>query len=280
MKKKGTLYRKFNLQNVVFWLFVLLFSNQLIGDDYITINKKNVIHKFVRFDQPTDHFTQNVFWNWENETFEVFDKLKDNQGIAIDLGAWIGTTSIWLSHNFYHVIAVEPDITSQKCLRANLIASDCSNVSICDQPVSNKNQPVIFGPLGRILNESISSIKTNTNNENDYTINSITFKNLIEDYFYSNDQLNSRKISFIKCDIEGGEEQILEDVLQFAYYNQIPVYMSFHLSWWKSKNINDFDDLFHYFETNCPTANICEFIRKNPFASILFQPKNNEPLLN
>lgn len=266
--------RIFCLYNVIFTLFMLLICNRGLADNYIIVNKKNVIHKFVPFDGPTDHFTQNIFLNWENETFETFDKVKDSQTVAVDLGAWIGTTSIWLSKNFYHVIAVEPDIISLKCLRANLAASECSNVSLCDQPVSDKNQVVIFGPRGNLLNESISSIKNDKTNQKDYATNSIIFKDLIDQYFYSNDKLKDRKISFIKCDIEGGEEKILEDILQFAYDNHCSVYMSFHVSWWQSRDIKDFNDLFNFFETSCPIPDVCEFIKQNPFASVLFQPKS------
>lgn len=265
--------RIFCFKNLLFCFFSFFLSTKVIAEDYIVVNKKNVMHTFVQFDAETDYFTRNIFWNWENDTFEVFDKVKDLQGIAIDLGAWIGTTAIWLSKNFHHVIVIEADRISLNCLQKNLIASDCHNISICDKAIGDKNESVIFGPRGNQLNESISSIKRTFNNQNDYLTTAITFRKMLDDYFYSDNQLNSRRIAFIKCDIEGGEENILQDILQFSFYNQCPVYMSFHLSWWQSKNINDFKDLFGLFETNCPSSDVCEYVRKNPFASILFLPK-------
>jgi len=240
--------------------------------DFIVVNKKNVTYQFVRVDQPTDHFTQNIFPVWENETFEVFDQVKDKEAIAIDIGAWIGTTAIWLSKNFHHVVTVEPDYKSVDCLRKNLAASSCSNVSLCDRPLSNTAQNVVFGPRGPLLNESISYIKNCIDSEKDYTVKSITFKQLLYDFIFNNEVLKNRKVSFIKCDIEGGEEDILEDILHFAYNNQCKVYMSFHLDWWKSKKITEFEYLFKYFKINCPERNICEYLAKDPWASLLFEP--------
>ena len=94
---------------------------------------------------------------------------------------------------------------------------------------------------------------------------SIPFKQLIFDYIYTNDAINSRKIALIKCDIEDGEENLLEDLLHFAYYNKCKAQISFHLDQWKSKKIADFAYLFDYFHTNChPT--------QHPSGPIIFTP--------
>src|SRR5579863_1573280 len=242
-------------------------------DQYIIVEKQGVIHKFVSFDKETDHFVKNVFQDWECCTFELFDEVKNKEGIAVDIGGWIGTTAIWLSNNFHHVVVVEPDRKSLQCLRMNLHASGCTNVSICEQAVAGTEQLVIFGPRGPSLNESISYIKDKVNNENDYAVRTITVKQLLNDYVYDNEALNSRNISFIKCDIEGGEEDILEDILLFAYNNNCLVLMSFHLDWWKSKKVADFDNLFNRFRVSCPMASVSECVTQYPFASILLGPR-------
>jgi len=261
-------------------LFITVSFAIKASENYIVINKKNVRHAFVSFDGPTDHwstdhFVKNIFVEWEQETFDVFDEVKDPDGIAIDLGAWIGTTAIWLSKNFNHVIAVDADPVSLQCLKNNLEASECSNVTVCQRPVAQTSNILFFGPREDVFNKSTSSIKNESNNINDYSVQAITFKQLIHDYVYENDAIKDKKISFIKCDIEGGEESILEDVLYFAYHNKVKVYMSFHVSWWKSKNIADFEYLFKFFKTNCPNSDIVAYIQKNPFTSILFEPLDN-----
>lgn len=254
------------------WLFCLIVSFNPVYSVDIVVEKKGVLHRFVPVDPETDHFTQNVFPNWENETFEVFDKVKDKSKIAIDIGAWIGTTAIWLSNNFHHVVAVDGDRISLDCLEKNLAASGCSNVSICRHPISNRHQEVIFGPRGHLLNESISCIKNVPDNDNDYIVTSITFKQLVYDHIFANKDLNSRQIGFIKCDIEGAEEDIIEDLFYFAYFNKAKIYLSFHIDWWKSKKIEDFGYILNYFSTNCPIENVGDYLKANPFASLLFEP--------
>lgn len=253
-------------------LSIQFFGGTLFAHETIDVYKKGVLHRFGRFDPPTDHFTQNIFFQWETETFDVFDKVKDSQKIAIDLGAWIGTTSIWLSKNFHHVISVEPDIESLKCLKKNLALSNCYNCTVCERPVSNNSKEITFGGRGSRLNESISCIKSHPDNIYDYSIRPITLKQLIFDYIYESDTLRNKEIGFIKCDIEGGEEYIIEDLLHFAHQNKCKVYLSFHIDWWKTKKIAEFSNLFTHFKTDCPTSNICEYLTRHPFASLLFEP--------
>ncbi len=260
------------LANRLFLGFIIIFTLKT-NANYITINKKNVLYKFAPFDEVTDRWVRNVFPHWEPETFDVFELVKDKNGIAIDLGAWIGATTIWLSKNFSHVVAIDADKISLQCLRNNLRASQCNNISICEQPVFDKSIDVIFGARGQQkLNDSMSHIKETAYKNDDYVVRSITFQQLVDNYIVNNAQLNSIKISFIKCDIEGGEENIIEDLLNFALISKSKVYLSFHLDWWTSKKINDFEELFERFKTNCECAKICEYIKKNPFASILFEP--------
>jgi FkbM family methyltransferase len=264
-----------------FFILTLLLSLRTFSvatDDVIIVNKQNVTHRFVRFDEQTDRFVSQVFLGWENETFEVFDRFKNNQGIAIDIGAWIGTTSIWLANNFHHVVAIEADQASLFCLERNLQASGCSNVSICKKPISDTTEQVVFGPRGT-PNDSTSYIKKQSDNIADYLVKTSTFKQMLYDYVYSNTDLSSHKITFIKCNIAGGEENILEDVLHFAYNNECPVYMSFHTGAWSNKKINDFEYLFKYFDTNCPVENVREYITNHPSASLIFIPKKNAGLL-
>lgn len=96
--------------------FCLSFLKIYSTETTIDITKNNVLHKFVPVDKSTDNFVKNIFPNWETDTFFIFDLFKDKNSVAIDLGAWIGTTSIWLSHNFHHVVAVEADKISLTCL--------------------------------------------------------------------------------------------------------------------------------------------------------------------
>lgn len=246
-------------------------------DEFVTVEKRNVVHKFAKMHAFwVDDFTATLFKNWEEDTFDTFEMVADKNGVAIDIGAWIGTTSIWLSKNFNHVIAVEADKDSVIFLNKNLKASGCTNVTVCDKAVTETNGIVYFGPRSAIsdnLNFSTSYVKDQSTSKNDYAVPSITFNQFIKDYYTANDSVKDHKITFIKCDIEGGEENILEDVLNFANANNCRVWLSFHYSWWTKRKITDFKNTFANFYAICPKGDVCEHIQNYPFASVLLIPK-------
>jgi len=83
--------------------------------------------------------------SWENGTFKIFNIVKNKHTSALDLGAWIGATTIWLSKNFKHVIAIEADPIACEALVKNLKFSDCDNVEVVNKPIHCENSNVVFG---------------------------------------------------------------------------------------------------------------------------------------
>ena len=226
-------------------------------------HKHGVRHVFHDMDGETGRWFKDAFATWEDDTFTIFEQVKNKEATAIDIGAWIGTTSIWLSNNFKNVVAVESDPVSVDFLKRNLTASDCYNVTICEQPISNVLKDVVFGPRHQNLNESMSHIKEQVNSPHDVTMRTITLDGLAipED----------SRVSFIKCDIEGGEEVILDDILKYCLTHNAQAFVSFHLAWWADKNISRFSDLFMQFTTN--VSDPIRYIgQENGFGSVLFTP--------
>jgi FkbM family methyltransferase len=175
--------------------------------------------------------------NWEHRTFEIFNYVKHEKKNAIDIGAWVGTTAIWLSKNFKQVMAIEADTAALIALKSNLNASNCDNVLVVDKPIYNKNETITFGtnqydktynkqPLGN----STSQIKKGGFNENDYTVETMTLSDINKIFPLS-------EVSFIKVDIEAAEQYILVDLIKYAEIYNLELYISFHLQWWESENI-------------------------------------------
>lgn len=246
-------------------------------DTFVTVEKRNVVHRFVKMGGVwVDDFTALYFKNWEEDTFDAFEMVADKNGIAIDIGAWIGTTSIWLSKNFHHVIAVEADKDSVVFLNKNLKESGCANVTLCNKALTHSNGYVFFGPRSSIsdsLNFSTSYVKDKPSSINDFKVPSITLDQFVAEYISKNEALKGHPVTFIKCDIEGGEEAILKEVLDYAHANNCRVWMSFHADWWKEKKIADFQKELDQFYAICPKGDVCELVQKNPFASVLLIPK-------
>ena len=101
----------------------------------------------------------------------------------------------------------------------------------------------------------------------DYIVSTITLSDIFNSYEPSS-------VGFLKVDIEGGEESILEDLLEFCIKNKSHAWVSFHLSWWKDQDIKRFLNLFSKFNTDVPDP-ISRLIHQDGFGSILFQPKGD-----
>ena len=109
------------------------------------------------------------------------------------------------------------------------------------------------------MNDSTSQIYNENEVSNEYYIvKTITIQGAIDHY-----NINPDEISLIKVDIEGGEEYIISELYDIYIKYHIPLYISFHYSWWKDKNLDRFCFL---------TENQKNKIIKEPFSSILFEP--------
>ena len=197
---------------------------------------------------------------WENDTYSVFDIVKDPTKTALDIGAWIGPTAIWLSKNFKEVIAVEADKIALKALKANLKSSKCKNVKVIERPIySESNIELFFGSNANRaanLGDSTSQLKSKSTNKEDSSVLTITLSDILKEV---------KDVSFIKVDIEGGEEHIIPELFETCSKYNISLWISFHYTWWKDSNIDRFEKSFSL-ATN--EKNIAEFVKKQPFGSL------------
>lgn len=221
--------------------------------------------------------------NWEIETFKVLDYVKNKQKNAIDIGAWIGPISIWMSKNFKNILSIEPDVVALKDLQKNLKLSNCDNVWILKNPIFNEDSEIFFGPnknedwLNKAgLGESVSQTKLISGDVNDYKVNAISLSTLEKTI---NNFFPLSEVSFVKVDIEGGEEFILEELLTMGKKYKWSLLISFHIDWWENKSIERFNYLFNDVKeirfnsidfTN-QNFDIIELLKNNPYASIHFK---------
>lgn len=209
-----------------------------------------------------------TFATWEPETFTVFEWMTSKQEVSVvlDIGAYIGLTAVWLCANFDHVVCVDADRESVKSLKNNLDASGCTNYTVVEKAVySASDKKLAFGPNKFIqnsqLNDSTSQLKEKKSQQYDYEITTVSIADLVSEF---------PSTGFIKCDIEGGEEHILENLFE----QKIPMYISFHISWWTDKNISRFSHLFSTAKRIYRNGLITEldpvaWLTANPFGSLL-----------
>lgn len=231
----------------------------------ITIKKRDVTF-YVKNSPSQEGVWDEIEWwktqyaQWENETFDVFDKYLDKNKTFIDIGGWIGTTCIYASKKSKDVFVVEADKYSVQKLTDNC-QQNCDNVTVVNRAIyKTDNEEIFFGKnktnSKSILNDSTSQLYESDDDithGNCYPIKTITINSLIKQY-------NIRDVSLIKVDIEGGEEFILDDLYHVKLELGTRIYVSFHYSWWKDKDLHRFAFL---------TEGQIMSIIQNPFISLL-----------
>jgi FkbM family methyltransferase len=178
---------------------------------------------------------------WESVTFNIFDQLKDENKIAIDIGGWIGVTSIYLSKIFKSVITIEADVVAFNALSENINDNQCKNVTLYNKAFYNSTvDSIVFGVnsfnYDSTLGSSTSQIKTHSDNDSDYSIETISIIDIIKD-------INPNDIGLIKVDIEGGDEDVFEELITIGSKYGWKIWIAFHYGWWKDTDITRFEKL-------------------------------------
>jgi FkbM family methyltransferase len=234
-----------------------------INNNYSKINKNDEFFFIEKNNTDLNvSFWENIYTNWENETFDVFDKLLDKNKIFIDIGAWIGTTSMYGSRKSKYVYSVDADKNAIRDMSLNMKNNCDNNYTIINKAIYNIETEIKFGKNLFLndskMNDSTSQIYDESQVSDEYyTVPTITPQGIIDYY-----NINTDEISLIKVDIEGGEEYIINELYNIHKKYNIPLYLSFHYSWWKNANLNRFIFL---------TENQKIMIIQNPFVSILFE---------
>lgn len=242
-------------------------TGRLIMSHIKEINKRSVKFHVEMDGSNRDEFWNNIYSEWEEDTFDVFDEHVKPNTTVIDIGSWIGPTVLYCGKLGANIVAVEADKEAVFCLRNNLNLNKI-NYKLIEKAIYKDNNGVFFGEnvfRDDGLNASTSQIVSSDSNKTKYKIESITFKEIIESV---KDLNEDNKISLIKVDIEGGEEHILKDLLEFRLGNIVPMYISFHFSWWSEEGKKSFVSSFSkiFSDLDQDVKNVIE----EPFTSILF----------
>jgi FkbM family methyltransferase len=238
-------------------------NNYYTGTKYLKINK-NGEDFFIEnnVDDANLSFWRDVYSYWEYDTFQVFDHFLSQDKIMIDIGGWIGTTAMYGSRKSKYVYIVEADNKSVFDMSNNLKINCKNNYTIINKAIYNVDDINLkFGKNkfsnNSKMNDSSSQIYSDTDTSDEfYLTKSITINRILTEY-----QINPAEIGLIKVDIEGGEENILNDLFALYKSYKIPMYISFHYSWWNDKNLDRFDFL---------TVEAKNKIVAEPFSSLLF----------
>ena len=206
-------------------------------------------------------FWKDTFPLWEEPTFDVFDRFLDKNKVFVDIGGWIGTTSMYGFRKSKHVYVVEADKESFHYMNQNMKNNCRGNYTCIHRALYHEDDREISFGKNRILSESVLENKDKEEITNDcYMVPTMTIPRLLAEY-----RIDPTEISLIKVDIEGGEENILNDLFTIHQEQGITMYIRFHYTWWKNPDLDRFDFLSQEHK---------EQIQREPFVSILFEKKD------
>jgi len=233
-----------------------------VNDNYLLVEKNRESFLIPKNEaDPNYSFWKDIYSKWEWETFNVFDRYLDKNKTFIDIGGWIGTTCMYGSRKSKNVVVVEADKYSAQDLLKNC-KINCKNITLVERAIFNRdNETMYFGKnkfmTASKLNDSTSQIYDSSDAHNDtvYPVTTITVQGLFTNY-----NIALESVSLIKVDIEGGEEYILNDLFELKKQYPVPMYISFHYTWWKNPDLRRFPLSEEHIQQ----------IINYPFTSILF----------
>lgn len=161
---------------------------------------------------------------WEPHTFKVIDEFVTSDGIFLDVGAWIGPITLYASKLVHWCYSIEPDPVAFDVLQKNVKLNALENVSLFNEALMNYNGVVTLGNCGNLGD---SGTRRNQS-EKTFSVSCSTLKTFVEKH-------NIPPIQFMKMDVEGAEEVILENVDFFREQNPV-LAMSVHQSYLDDPN--------------------------------------------
>jgi len=232
-------------------------------------------------------FSNNTLDKWEPDTFHIFEYYKNNKGIYIDIGAWIGPTVLYCANIYKKVIAIEPDPVALSRLKKNISANNFNNIVLIEKGLSSENGITQFGGNGSLGNSESTLLIANKeeylsyegrhtrHNHNEIVeIETITIEKLIEQQ-----NIDAQNISLIKMDIEGGEKIVVPSLVNFLNTYKPVFYISLHRCFLKESDINEIIDILfniydkcYYFSENGEKKLIDKkFIQTKKLTSLVFE---------
>lgn len=170
-------------------------------------------------DQPT-------FWDrveagrWENGTLAVIERFVHAGTTLLDLGAWVGPTTLLAARRGARVIAVESDPAALDQLHRNLAANPAlaERVTVVPRAIHATAGPLTLGAR-RKPGDSMSSIHL-ADAATTWTVEAITPRELAR-------MVDTQRL-FVKIDIEGAEYDLLPALEPLIERPSAQVLVSFH----------------------------------------------------
>lgn len=150
--------------------------------------------------------------------------------IFLDIGANIGTTSIWISKNIKNpmrVYAFEPNPDTYRILSANIILNGCENVNAINMALGNREENLKMytfkGNSGR--NQIMTEANRGKYIRDEAGL--ISVKGTTLEKWIKEEKIETDRIKYIWIDAEGFEPFILDGMKSVLSRRKIPIFVEF-----------------------------------------------------
>ena len=217
---------------------------------------------------------------WEPETFLAFDKYINNETLFIDIGGWIGPTSLYGAQLAKKTVSLEPDPIAFKRLKQNVgLNSDTlpkKKLILLNLALWINETKITFTSDIR-LGDSSSSIlrEIKDSNQNNFANKSFSADTISLESLLKTINLKDYNNIFVKVDIEGAEYKLFKFVLGKLSEIRANVLISLH-PWLLQKGSKK--GFIRRLKQALEHWRFCQNLKKNNFK--LLSSKNNLPYIS
>lgn len=183
----------------------------------------------------SDSFWETVYPTNYNPIFEHYNTYLNPSKDYIDIGSWLGDTIFYPSRNSKRVILVEPDSRVRQKLKNTIHLSFMETPFLVEESAlySSTSTSATFCQYPNPESESTLSHLSSSCTGTEVSVSSISFSDLISKYSITD-------VSFINCNINGDEENVIEVLHTYSSTNSVPLYVTFYYSIWNNQDLNRF----------------------------------------
>jgi FkbM family methyltransferase len=161
---------------------------------------------------------------WEPETYAIFNQHLNDRTLFLDIGAWIGSTSLYGAQLAQRCVAFEPDPVAFAALSRNVEANRQADwigrLQIQERAINKDGQSFTLGGTSKGADSTSSALFPNR--ESQWTVRALRLPDVLAEH-----RADGQPV-FLKIDIEGGEYDLIPSIQETLSDPLVTAYISFH----------------------------------------------------
>jgi FkbM family methyltransferase len=160
---------------------------------------------------------------WEPQTFALLQTFVHPGAVVVDIGAWIGPTTLFAAIHAKHVLAFEPDPEAFAMLQANVAANPtlAQRISLSKACISTTDGPVRMGSHSSETGGDGASSMLYADSSVGWEVEGVRLETAL-------DRAGIAQVDVLKMDVEGAESMLVPALADHLLRNQPTLMLSMH----------------------------------------------------